>query len=285
LALCIFMMSGSLLIATPVKAAGLSVETAQLMCLPVSLCGLDHFSLENDGRVHYNYQKTPCNASITVLSGMHIDTAAGSFNGLARVTHLCEAWLSGTPSTPHFSDVVGTDLESQAIRALAMRNIARGNGDGTYSPDAHTLRAQMAALIARSNAWDLETHGAPPFSDQGVVDNDLWRNVGTLAFYNVARGYGDGTYNPTGDVLQAQIISFITRGMESLGCWHEVGVDGGQYSAVPASSGHRPDVLTYYFYVGTIDEVDSTFSSWDQPGSRGWFAVVLERALEAGCGS
>ena len=38
----------------------------------------------------------------------------------------------------------------------------------------------MAALIARAVGWDLEDQGNG-FSDRNGVDDNLWRNVGTLA--------------------------------------------------------------------------------------------------------
>src|SRR5689334_24481640 len=57
-----------------------------------------------------------------------------------------------------------------------------GYGNGNFGPDDTTLRAQMAALIARAMGWDGEDHGNP-FSDDGGINPSLWRNVGTLAHY------------------------------------------------------------------------------------------------------
>jgi hypothetical protein len=80
---------------------------------------------------------------------------------------------------------------AEAIRQLAARGVIRGYADGRFGPQDTTLRAQMAALIARAMGWDSQDDGNP-FPDRGNVDDDLWRNVGTLAFYDVARGYPDG---------------------------------------------------------------------------------------------
>src|SRR5215210_8015716 len=96
--------------------------------------------------------------------------------------------------------------------------------------------------------WDAEDRGNR-FPDQGTVDANLWRNVGTLAFYNVARGYPDGRYRPTSSVLYAQVISFITRAMVAQGYWVAQPDTPSLFPDVPASSGHREDMATYYTYV------------------------------------
>ena len=44
----------------------------------------------------------------------------------------------------------------RAVRALTLRGIIRGNGDGTFGSNSPTLRAQMAALITRPLALELE---------------------------------------------------------------------------------------------------------------------------------
>ena len=98
--------------------------------------------------------------------------------------------------------------DGTAIKELAARGIVRGYGDGNFGTGDQVLRAQMAAMLARSMNWDSEDWGTP-FPDRGEVDADLWRNVGTLAHYGVARGYPDGTYGPINTLAHVQMISFI----------------------------------------------------------------------------
>jgi hypothetical protein len=85
-------------------------------------------------------------------------------------------------AAPPFNDVPSDNPAYTAINELASRGIIRGcdPSAGLFCPDVNTLRAQMAALIARAMAWDLEDHGNQ-FTDrcdqvQGRIDNDLWRN-------------------------------------------------------------------------------------------------------------
>ena len=185
------------------------------------------------------------------------------------------------PGAPvSFPDVPASHPYYEAITQLAARGIIRGYQDGRFGPDDTTLRAQMAALITRAMGWDAEDHGNR-FPDRGAVDADLWRNVGTLAFYNVAKGYQDGKYRPTNPVLYAQVISFITRAMVAQGYWQPQPDNPGLYPNVPASSGHRQDLVTYYAYAGAVPGTTPTANwvGWDQPSTRGWFAQALWQAF------
>jgi hypothetical protein len=110
----------------------------------------------------------------------------------------------------------------------------------------------------------------------------LWRDVGTLAYYNVALGYGDGTYRPTEPVLYAQMISFITRAMVRKGFWQQQLDNSNIYPNVPGSSGHRADITTYAYYVGPLPDTDvqtQDFPTWNQPAPRGWCARALWQGI------
>jgi len=188
----------------------------------------------------------------------------------------------GAPPAGSFPDVPADHPYHQAITALTGYGIIRGYADGTFGPGDPTLRAQMAALIARTMGWEAEDRGNP-FPDRGSVDAALWRNVGTLAARNVARGYADGTYDPTGAVLYAQVISFITRAMVAEGIWQPQPDNPALYPNVPAGSGHRQDLATYTYYAGAVPGTTATgaWAGWAQPATRGWFAQALYQAISA----
>lgn len=119
-----------------------------------------------------------------------------------------------------------------------------------------------------------------PVPDQQGVDDELWGAVGTLAGRGVARGYPDGTFDPTGAVLHAQTISFITRAMVSKSLWQQQLDDPSLYPEVPVTSGHRADITTYVAYTGGLPDRPTTGAfDWDSPSSRAWFARSLWQAL------
>ena len=121
----------------------------------------------------------------------------------------------------------------------------------------------MAAIISRGMGWGGEDHGNG-FPDKGPVDDELWRQVGTLDFHGVARGYTDPAtcasanstapcYIPLDQVSNIQTISFITRAMVALGYWtQQPDNDASLYPNITAASGHRQDIITYYRYLGAV---------------------------------
>jgi hypothetical protein len=143
----------------------------------------------------------------------------------------------------------------------------------------------MAAFIARSVGWEGQNWGTP-FSDQSGVDSALWQDVGTLAHYNVARGYGDGAFRPLDPVLHVQTASFIARALVTAGYWQAQADDPAIYPNVPPSSGNRLDLITFVHYAGAMPNrpATATWSDWNTPASRGWFAQVLWQALDATSG-
>jgi len=177
----------------------------------------------------------------------------------------------------------------EQMRQLTLRGYIRGNGDGTFGPDSTTLRAQMAALIARPIGYELDSRGNK-FTDQGPVDSAIWRNVGALASYGIVKGYADGTFDPTGPVLYQQVVLFISRAMQQKGHWVQQPDNAAYFPNLPGGSVReqedRRDIVTYVHYtqnLGGVPHFPATgnFTKWDQPASRAWFAQALYRALRS----
>lgn len=203
--------------------------------------------------------------------------------------------------TPSFSDYKpsGATKQDPIIRLAALEVIRgyqadtcqdRGLTPPCFGPNDQVLRAQMAALISRgmgrdrAQTWDQEDHGNT-FPDKGFVDDNLWRNVGTLYYYNVARGFQDGSYQPTGFVLYAQTISFITRAMVLNGYWLQKDDDTTVYPNVPGNSGHRTDIVTFVTQTnapvpGTGAKTEN-WSIWNQNATRLWFSQAEWQALNS----
>ncbi len=167
--------------------------------------------------------------------------------------HTVAAVFAGVPTFP---DVSAADPANTAIGSLASRGIIKGYQDGTFGPNNSTQRSQMAALIARAMGWEQEDWGNP-FVDGNGLDANLWRNVGTLAHYQVAFGYDPTHFAPTDAVTRAQTISFITRAMVAKGYWTQQADNPALFANVPASSGHRQDLATYVYYAGALPDPQS----------------------------
>jgi subtilisin family serine protease len=198
---------------------------------------------------------------------------------------------------PTFGDVPQSSAGYEAITQLAARGVIRGYGTAgcaalgvpapCFGPDDQVTRAQMAALIARAMGWDGEDHGNP-FTDSGGIDPSLWRNVGTLAHYGVAFGYGNGTFGPNDKVTYAQTISFISRALVVKGYWQPrtAPPDPVPYGGILSGTGHQNDVATYLYYTASFGGVPDHpigggFADWNRPSSRGWFSRTLWAALRS----
>jgi Divergent InlB B-repeat domain/S-layer homology domain len=235
-----------------------------------------------------------------VFTGWVID---GIFDGWAtqrdvtmNTDHSVVAYFATSPT---FTDVPAGSLAYDPIVELTARGIIHGLDPAHFGPNQTTQRAQMAALIARAfpgdaqsgpgigpHTWAGEDHGNPFTDDGGLLLGapELWRDVGVLAFHNVAHGYDATHFGPTDPVSYAQTISFITRAMVTEGYWQEVTTDDPDlYRNVPLSSGHRLDLLTYTYYLGAIPDTipDQNWDVWSQPAPRGWFARALWAALDS----
>jgi hypothetical protein len=167
---------------------------------------------------------------------------------------------------------------AQAIYALAGRGIVNGynDGSGRFGPDDPVLRAQAAALDARALGWDSE-QGNSDFSDRGDIDASLWNDVRVLADRNVARGFGDGSFDPTGTVTQGQWLSLIARAMVAKGLWQNQ-PDTGCLPGTPATGQDRQDLVNYCYYLPDLPTLVQA-SGYTAPATRSLVAVLLWRAV------
>jgi uncharacterized repeat protein (TIGR02543 family) len=220
-----------------------------------------------------------------VFTGWTVDGSAAGWASPATLTMRAKRVVRATfAPIPPLRDLPADPARAVAVRELAARGIIRGCDAeaGLFCPTDPIARAQMAALIVRAMGWP-PSGVSVPFSDRGPVDDELWAAVGTLAARGVARGYGDGTYDPTGPVLQVQTIAFITRAMVGQGWWQEQPDNPALYPGVPAASGHREDIATWVRYAGLIpgtSATDERWPAWSVPAEREWFALALWTALD-----
>ena len=89
-----------------------------------------------------------------------------------------------------FPDIDSVPWASEAITALAKKNIVSGYTDGTFSPNGTVTREEFVAMIIR--AADLNTTGV--FCDFTDVDHDAWYYPFVASAYtnNILSGMGNG---------------------------------------------------------------------------------------------
>jgi len=142
-----------------------------------------------------------------------------TFQATAGTTYyiMVGAKNEGTGGTLHlhvssFVDVPGNLWAWPYIEALRQSGITEGYPDGSYKPNNHVTRAQMAKFML------LAKHGAgytpPSFSSYSFTDiAGIWAADWIEEAYQegIVGGYGDGTYRPNNPVTRAQMAKFIVN--------------------------------------------------------------------------
>lgn len=122
--------------------------------------------------------------------------------------------LSALLATGLFSGIAGAadDLTAQQkFEALKAKGIFAGLQDGSAGLDQNMNRAQFAKVAAL--LYGLEVNTAPPSSSFSDVPDGHW----ALGYIEAAKnaglfiGYGDGTFNPSGDVTLEQLAAVLVR--------------------------------------------------------------------------
>jgi len=177
-----------------------------------------------------------------------------------------------------FPDVPASASYAEAVQQLLASGVIHGYADGRFGPADAILRAQAAVTIVRAMQFTAQ-QPQQDFADQGPTDNESWKAVRTLADRGVARGFADGTFQPTGALTRQQALSFISRAMVARGTWVAQSTGASTYPDV--ASVHNADVTTYQHYVGGVPQATPGKSMGAATvASRGWYAETLWNALK-----
>ena len=118
---------------------------------------------------------------------------------------------------PVFPDVSVDSTYYSSIVWGTENGVINGYEDGTFRPNGSATRAQVVTMLWRAANCPEPTGDANGFSDVSDTGSCapyyaaiLWANE-----KEIARGYGDGIFNPYQTCTRAQIITFVARYFES----------------------------------------------------------------------
>jgi Tol biopolymer transport system component len=133
-------------------------------------------------------------------------------------------------SAPRFSDLDGS-VHAQRIEQLAEAGIVQGFSDGVFAPSRPVTRAQMAAFLARAEAWraGAELPAVPDafLDDQAHV---LQREINQVAAVGLSTGVHERTFAPGSIVTRGQMATFLARLLDRA-------VRDGSVTTLPGSAG------------------------------------------------
>jgi hypothetical protein len=182
--------------------------TSTLSSLTIEAGGQILSGSENQDVVVY----VNCDASNSLLSYDYSnatklsDLAPGTYENVAVVL---EAAQPSTPSTPSatFSDVAANAWYASYVADVAAKEIVNGYEDGTFRPENTLTRAEAAKMIVLAAGLTVDESATTSFSDA----NGAWYTpyIAAAAKAGIVNGYGDGTFNPGGEVTRAELAKMI----------------------------------------------------------------------------
>ncbi|OCA89149.1 hypothetical protein A8F95_05380 [Bacillus wudalianchiensis] len=116
--------------------------------------------------------------------------------------------IEETPQSNRFKDVAASAKSAGYVEALAERKIITGFGDGTFRPDSHVTRAEMAILVAKAYNVPVKTTGAFKDINQNVTG---YQYINGLVAEHIVNGYKDGNFHPGVTITRANFSVFLSK--------------------------------------------------------------------------
>ena len=106
-----------------------------------------------------------------------------------------------------YSDVASDAWYATAVATLSNMGIITGRPDGTFGPNDHITRAELATIAARFDSS--EYSGANQFSD--ISGHWAASYVNRAAARGWVNGYPDGTFRPNADITRAEVMTLVNN--------------------------------------------------------------------------
>jgi glucose/arabinose dehydrogenase len=204
--------AGSALVTVFTPAPGGGTTAARTVNINVTFLDVptDYFA--------YQYIQAVYNAGVTAGCGARMYCPDATATRAQMAVFLLKASQGSSYAPPPCSGTVFTDVPCAGgafdpwIEDLAGRGITGGCGGTLYCPDGVVTRAQMSALLLKTEHGSAYT---PPMC-QGVFPDVVCPSlfaawIEQLAAESVTAGCGGGNYCPDSSVTRAQMAVFLTK--------------------------------------------------------------------------
>jgi hypothetical protein len=122
----------------------------------------------------------------------------------------------GFAATTPFTDVKDDASYASAVARLVALDITKGVGDGKFGVDQPVTRAQMVTFVNRMLGYEglAEMAKAEKSVFKDVPQNHWAVGHINLAYQmGIAKGVGDGKFDPNGQLTYAQALAFVLRAL------------------------------------------------------------------------
>lgn len=185
-------------------------------------------------------------------------------------------FTSSALAAPSFSDVPDTHPYSPAIYDLKARGIIGGFPDGTFRPNSQMTRQQFAKVIVKTLGLTVTGNETCPFGDvrRGLSSGDPFypdKYIAVCAAAGIMTGKTASTFDPTGNVTRAQLITIAARAADLAEPPAGYSPSFGNFDATHYSWARKA------VYAGLLDGLQGMGPGFDffAPATRGEVAEVL----------
>lgn len=172
------------------------------------------------GSDHWGQDEIELLASKLILNGM-TETTFEPYGTVTRAQFaamIVRALGLDETGTSEFSDVASGAWYAGAVGAAYESGLVQGYEDGTFRPDRHITRQELAVLIdnALRFAGDGQSgeggaEALSRFADRSSIASWAQDAVAAAAAAGIVEGRGDGTFGPAADANRAEAAAMLQR--------------------------------------------------------------------------
>ena len=142
------------------------------------------------------------------------ETEFGPEQKTSRAQLVTFLWrLAGSPKAKKassFSDVVSGSYYADAVAWAVENGITDGIGNNLFDPEADVDRSQVVTFLWRYKNSP-KAAGSKKFDDITDVNAWYYEAVGWASEQGITDGVGNNKFNPSGDAVRAQAVTFLYR--------------------------------------------------------------------------
>jgi hypothetical protein len=128
---------------------------------------------------------------------------------LVKMVVLLEDISLQSPSVPTFTDVPASHTFYSYVETAARQGLIAGYEDGTFKPDSHVSRAQVAKIVVKARGWNLQVPSTVVTLCDVPASHWAYSYIQVAIAHGIFTGYGDGCFRPDDFATRAQLAKVL----------------------------------------------------------------------------
>ncbi|HEX8599846.1 MAG TPA: S-layer homology domain-containing protein [Chloroflexia bacterium] len=128
---------------------------------------------------------------------------------LVKMVVLLEGVALLSPAVPTFTDMPSSHAFYRYVETAASLGLIGGYEDGSFKPDAHVSRAQVAKIVVKARGWDLLLPAATASLCDVPASHWAYSYIQVAIAHGIFTGYGDGCFRPDDFATRAQLAKVL----------------------------------------------------------------------------